>query len=183
MYEIKKSIYLDFTKNQKAGLCSYLRAMVKKFPNLSCDKIYQKFVDDEKYYLEMNCSRFEFLQDILYEDWFEKDTKKYLNECIKYYQYKEKQRPIIEANKAYEKQKREFLRRVKMSKTPPTKKQIYYYEKLCKKYSRWDRIHLKNITLKKPNSHQNLMRWKKLIVLFNSILLITKSQITENKIC
>ncbi len=135
MYEIKKSIYLNFTKNQKAGLCNYLRAMVKKFPNLSCDKIYQKFVDDEKYYLEMNCSRFEFLQDILYEDWFEKDTKKYLNECIKYYQYKEKQRPIIEANKAYEKQKREFLRRVKMSKTPPTKKQIYYYEKLCKKYN------------------------------------------------
>lgn len=135
MYEIKKNIYLDFTKNQKSALCNYLRAMVKKFPKLSADEIWAKFEDDEKYYLEMNCSRFEFIQDILYEDWFKNDTLKYLNECVKYYEYKEKQRPIIEANKAFEKQKREFLKKVKMSKESPTKKQLYYYDKLCKKYN------------------------------------------------
>ena len=48
---------------------------------------------------------------------------------------KEKQRPIIEANKEFEKKKRKFLQEIKMSKEPPTKKQVYYYEKLCKKYN------------------------------------------------
>ena len=58
-----------------------------------------------------------------------------MKECKKYYDYKEKQRPIIEANKAYEKKKRKFLQEVKMSKEPPTKKQLYYYDRLCKKYT------------------------------------------------
>ena len=134
MYEIKKQIYLDFTKNQKSALCNYLRTEVKKNSDFSSDEIWNKFVYDEKYYLELGCSRFEFLKNILDEDWFKSDTLKYIKECKKYYEYKEKQRPIIEANKAYEKQKRAFLREVKMSKEPPTKKQLYYYEKLCKKY-------------------------------------------------
>lgn len=134
MYEIKKQIYLDFTKNQKAALCSYLRALVKKSPELSEKQILDKFIEDEKYYSELNCSRFEFLKDILFEDWFKKDTEKFIHECKKYYDYKESQKPIIEANKAFEKQKREFLKKVKMSKESPTKKQLYYYDKLCKKY-------------------------------------------------
>ena len=135
MYEIKKEIYQNLTKNQKSALCNYLRALVKKSECQNIEEIWQKFVEDEKYYLELNCSRFEFLSEILYEDWFKYDTIKYLNECKKYYDYKEKQKPIIEANKEYEKKKREFLREIKMSKEPPTKKQLYYYEKLCKKYN------------------------------------------------
>lgn len=134
MYEVKKQIYLDFTKNQKSALCNYLRAYVKQRPNMSCDEIFESFVEDEKYYLELKCSRFEFLADIIENREFKADTLKYIKECKKYYEYKEKQRPIIEANKAYEKKKREFLREVKMSKEPPTKKQLYYYERLCKKY-------------------------------------------------
>ena len=31
--------------------------------------------------------------------------------------------------------KNKFLQEVKMSKEKPTKKQIYYYDKLCKRYS------------------------------------------------
>ena len=134
MYEIKKQIYLDFTKNQKSSLCNYLRAYVKKYSDLSEEDIIKRFLDDEKYYQELNCSKFEFLKDILDEDWFTKDTIKYIHECKKYYAYKESQRPIIEANKAYEKQKREFLKKVKMSKEAPAQKQLYYYDKLCKKY-------------------------------------------------
>ena len=42
---------------------------------------------------------------------------------------------IERAEKEYEKKKRAFLREVKMSKETPTKKQLYYYEKLCKKYN------------------------------------------------
>lgn len=135
MYEIKKQIYLDFTKNQKSALCNFLRALVKKSMDLTVDEIWESFIADERYYLELNCSRFEFLADILEEDWFKSDTIKYLKECKKYYEYKEKQRPIIEANKEYEKKKRKFLQEVKMSKEPPTKKQFYYYERLCKKYN------------------------------------------------
>ena len=71
------------------------------------------------------------------------DTLKYLKECKRYYDYKEKQRPIIEANKEYEKKKRKFLQEVKMSKEPPTKKQLYYYERLCKKYD-IEKIELKS---------------------------------------
>lgn len=135
MYEIKKQIYLDFTKNQKSALCNYLRALVKKSMDLTVDEIFECFVADEMYYLELHCSRFEFLEDIIDNDDFKSDTIKYLKECKKYYEYKEKQRPIIEANKEYEKQKRKFLQEVKMSKEAPTKKQLYYYDRLCKKYS------------------------------------------------
>lgn len=134
MYEIKKQIYLDLTKNQKSALCNFLRALVKKSMDLTVEEIWDSFVADEKYYLELNCSRFEFLAEIIDDDTFKNDTLKYLKECRKYYEYKEKQRPIIEANKEFEKKKRKFLQEVKMSKEPPTKKQLYYYERLCKKY-------------------------------------------------
>ena len=63
-----------------------------------------------------------------------KDTEDYVKECIKYYEYKEKQKPVIEAQKEFEKKKRKFLQEVKMSKEAPTKKQLYYYDRLCKKY-------------------------------------------------
>lgn len=135
MYEVKKQIYLDFTKNQKAALCSFLRALVKKTPEQSVEEILESFLDDERYYLEINASRFEFLKDILDDEQFIKDTKLFLIECRKYYDYKKKQEPIIQANKEFEKKKRKFLQEVKMGKEPPTKKQLYYYEKLCKKYN------------------------------------------------
>lgn len=134
MYEIKKQIYIDLTKNQKSALCNYLRALVKKSSDLSVEEIWESFYADEMYYIELNCSRFEFLSEIIDDEKFKSDTIKYLKECKKYYDYKEKQRPIIEANKEYEKQKRKFLQEVKMSKEAPTKKQLYYYERLCKKY-------------------------------------------------
>lgn len=143
MYEIKKQIYLDFTKNQKSALCNFLRALVKKSMDLTVEEVWESFVADERYYLELNCSRFEFLSGIIDEEWFKNDTIKYLKECRKYYEYKEKQRPIIEANKEYEKKKRKFLQEVKMSKEPPTKKQLYYYERLCKKYN-IEKIELKS---------------------------------------
>lgn len=134
MYEIKKQIYQNLTKNQKSSLCNHLRSMVKNFPDLSAQQVFEKFCEDEKYYLELNCSKFEFLSEIMDDEAFVSDSMKYLYECKKYYDYKEKQRPIIEANKEFEKKKRKFLQEVKMSKQPPTKKQLYYYDKLCKKY-------------------------------------------------
>ena len=135
MYEIKKRIYLNFTKNQKSALCNFLRALVKKTPDVSVEKILDNFVEDEKYYLEINASRFEFLADIIDDEQFLSDTILYLKECRKYYDYKKKQEPLIQAQKEYEKKKRKFLQEVKMSKELPTKKQLYYYDRLCKKYN------------------------------------------------
>lgn len=135
MYEIKKQIYLQMTKNQKAALCGYLRALVKKSPELNCDEILDKFIEDERYYNEINASRFEFLKDFIDDDRFLKDTELFITECRKYYDYKKKQEPVIQAQKEFEKKKRKFLQEVKMSKEEPTKKQLYYYDKLCKKYN------------------------------------------------
>lgn len=135
MYEIKNRIYLNFDKTQKSAICNYLRAIVKQNLNLTYSEILDKFLEDEKYYLLQKASRFPFLENVIEETDFISDTTLYIKECIKYYQYKEKQRPIIEANKLFEKKKRKFLQEVKMSKEKPTKKQLYYYDKLCKRYS------------------------------------------------
>lgn len=122
------------TKNQKSALCGFLRALVKKSPELSVQEILDKFLEDERYYLEINASRFEFVAEFIDDDQFLKDTELFLKECRKYYDYKKKQEPIIQAQKEFEKKKRKFLQEVKMSKEQPTKKQLYYYEKLCKRY-------------------------------------------------
>ena len=135
MYEIKKQIYIELTKTQKSALCNFLRALVKKSPNLTVEQILEKFIEDEKYYLEINNSRFEFLKNLLESEQFLQDTKKYLKECKKYYDYKKSQEPIIQSQKEFEKKKRKFLQEVKMSKEEPPKKQLYYYERLCKKYN------------------------------------------------
>ena len=134
MYEVKKRVYQSLSKNQKSALCNYLRAFVKKMPELDADDLWQKFYDDEKYYLEMNCSRFEFLRDIIEEEDFYNDTILFIKECVKFIEYKKSQTPLIEAHKTFEKQKREFLKELKMKAEKPTSKQIYYYDRLCKKY-------------------------------------------------
>ena len=135
MYQIKNRIYPDFDKTQKSGVCNYLRALVKQNLSLTYSDILDKFLEDEKYYLAQHASRFPFLENTIDDRDFLRDTEEYIKECIKYYEYKERQRPIIEANKEFERKKRKFLQEVKMSKEKPTKKQLYYYDRLCKKYS------------------------------------------------
>ena len=135
MYEVKARIYQDFSKTQKSALCNFLRALVKKTPDLSVEDILDKFIDDERYYFEINNPHFEFLENYLDNNSFLDETLLYLRECRKYYDYKKKQEPIIQAQKEFEKKKRAFLKEVKMSKEVPTKKQLYYYDRLCKKYN------------------------------------------------
>lgn len=135
MYEIKNRIYLEFNRVQRTGLCNFLRAMVKQHLEWSVDEIYDKFIEDEHYYLELGVSKFEFVADVIDTDDFARDSKLYIKECKKYYEYKKSQEPIIAANKEFEKRKRKFLQEVKMSKDAPTKKQLDYYEKLCKRYN------------------------------------------------
>lgn len=135
MYEVKSKIFLELTKTQKSALCNFLRALTKKHDGFGTDEILEKFLEGERYYLEINSSRFEFLKDFLDDDKFIKDAKLFINECVKYYDYKKSQAPLIQAQKDFEKKKRKFLQEVKMSKELPTKKQISYYKSLCKRYN------------------------------------------------
>ena len=135
MYQVKSRIYLEFDKTQKSAVCNYIRALVKQNSDKTCSELLDKFLCDEKYYLEINSSRFPYLETCIDDECFLKDTELYIRECKKYYDYKESQRPFIEKQKEFEKKKRKFLQEVKMSKEKPTSKQLYYYDKLCKKYS------------------------------------------------
>ena len=134
MYQIKSHIYQSFDKTQKNAICNYIRALVKQNLELTCSDILNKFFDDERYYLELKTSRFPFLEEFIDEANFKEETRIYICECKKYYEYKESQKPYIEKQKEFEKKKRKFLQEVKMSKEEPTKKQLYYYDKLCKRY-------------------------------------------------
>ena len=135
MYNIKNQIFQEFTKTQKSMLCSFLRSLVKKSPNKETTELFDSFADDERYYFEINNPHFEFLAEVLEDENFRHDAILFMNECRKYYDYKKSQEPIIKAQKEFEKKKRAFLREVKMRHELPTKKQLYYYERLCKKYN------------------------------------------------
>ena len=116
-------------------ICTFLRSYSKQNCELGVDDIYDKFAEEQDYYLKINSSRFPFLADYLYDDTFISETKEYIKACKKYYDYKKSQAPLIAKQKEFEKKKRKFLQEVKMSKEKPTKKQLYYYERLCKKYN------------------------------------------------
>lgn len=116
-------------------LCTFLRSFSKQNLESSVEDIYDKFADEQEYYLKLNASRFPFIEVYLSDETFISETKEYIKACKKYYDYKKSQAPIIAKQKEYEKKKRKFLQEVKMSKEQPTQKQLYYYERLCKKYS------------------------------------------------
>ena len=108
---------------------------VKTSDGLSVDELVNKFVEEQEYYLKLNACRFPFVEQYLGDDTFLSETRDYIEACKKYYEYKKSQEPLKAKQKEFEKKKREFLKEVKMSKQPPTKKQLYYYERLCKKYN------------------------------------------------
>lgn len=136
MYAVKSKIFLELSKTQKSALCNYLRALIKQYSSLDCAEILAKFIEDETYYLQINSSRFEFLRDIIEDEKFLSDAKLYLKECKKYYDYKKTQEPLKQAQKEFDKKKRKFLQEIKMSKELPTKKQISYYNSLCKRFGK-----------------------------------------------
>jgi len=144
MYQTKQRIYTYLDKTQKSMICTFLRSYCKNIVSygfsdvdeeISVEKILEHFISEQNYYLEQNASRFPFLAEYLGDEEFLSETREYIAACKRYYDYKKSQAPILQKQKEYEKKKRKFLQEVKMSKEPPTKKQLYYYERLCKKYS------------------------------------------------
>lgn len=139
MYSTKQRIYTYFDKTQKSALCSFLRSFVsvevKNTENITPQMIFEKFMEEQEYYFKLELPKFPFLKDYIDNENFLSETKEFIVACKKYYDYKKSQAPLIAKQKEYDKQKRKYLQELKMSKEPPTKKQLYYYERLCKKYN------------------------------------------------
>lgn len=144
MQSIKSGIFNYLTKVQKSNICTFIAGFVKKNLEKSSEDISKKFIEDQKYYLEINSSRFDWIAEFIDNEEFLKDLELYIKDCQRKYKYKETQKPLYEKQKAYLKEQRRQIKENKMSKEPPTKAQLYYYKKLCEKYSIENKIDEKN---------------------------------------
>lgn len=152
MYYLKNTLFLDLTKNQKASLFAFLKSFVKKHSDKNTAEILDLFIEDEQYYYEVENPHFEWIIPLFESEKFLKELVLLINENKKQIQQKELQKPFIEKQKQLAKEQRKKATEFKMSKELPTKKQLYYYEKLCKQYrieqkdtAQMSRLDLKNI--------------------------------------
>ena len=134
MYYLKNILFLYLTKNQKASLFSYIKSFAKKYKDLSTDEILDAFIEEEKYYFNVNNPHFEWISEYLEQEKFLKELKTLINENKKQLELKEKQKPFLEKQKLLAKEQRKKAAEYKMSKEKTKKKQIYYYNKLCDQY-------------------------------------------------
>ena len=131
MQNIKNSLFLYLTPRQKSQLLGTLKSYFKKF-ELNSEDLAYKFLEDEKYYLDIENPHFEFVKDYLEDDLFFKELKKFFDFC----QYEKRQKdllePYLDKQKQIAKEMRKKAQEFKMSKLKPTKKQLLYYEKITK---------------------------------------------------
>lgn len=142
IYSLKQNLFLYLTPRQKSQLLSYLKSFVKKYSNLSVDDIFDKFIEEENYYFEIENPHFEFIIEHFENEDFYKDFKLFTQAVFEELKYKEAQKPIIEAQKAKAKEFRKKAQDFKMSKMKPTKKQLFYYEKVTKAHG----VPMKDVT-------------------------------------
>lgn len=135
MQNIKSSLFLYLTPRQKSRLLGTLKAYFKKFSDKSIDEICYKFLDDEKYYLDIENPHFEFMKDYLEDDRFFNDLKKF----FKYLEYEKQALAALEPYKEKQKELARLARKkaseLKMSKLKPTVKQLKYYDKITKAHN------------------------------------------------
>ena len=153
MYYLKNTLFNNLTKNQKASLFSFLKSLVKKYANSTTEEILNRFIDDEIYYYNQNNPHFEWIVSLFDDGKFLKELTILINENKKVLELKEKQKPYIEKQKILAKEQRKKATEYQMSKMQPTKKQIYYYNKLCDKYN----IEKEDITQKSKLDLKNII--------------------------
>ena len=132
MQNIKNSLFLYLTPRQKSQLLGTLKAYSKKFNDLSSLDLVDKFLEDEKYYLDIKNPHFEFIKDYFNDDKFLSELKKFFDFCQYEKEQKALMQPYIDKQKELAKQMRKKAQDYKMSKLKPTKKQLLYYEKITK---------------------------------------------------
>ena len=131
MQNVKNSLFLYLTPRQKSQLLGTLKSYAKKF-DLGSEDLAYKFLEDEKYYLDINNPHFEFVGEYLEDDIFLKDLKKFFDYCQWEKRQKELMEPYLDKQKELAKIARKHAQEFKMSKLKPTKKQLAYYEKITK---------------------------------------------------
>lgn len=134
MQNIKNTLFLYLTPRQKSQLLGTLKAYFKKF-ELNSEDLAYKFLEDEKYYLDIENPHFEFVKDYLEDDIFFKELKKFFDFCAYEKRQKELMEPYIDKQKEIAKQLRKRAQEFKMSKLKPTKKQLSYYEKITRAHN------------------------------------------------
>jgi len=135
MYNTKNSLFLYLTQRQKSQLLGTLKSYNKKFSHLSNEELAYKFLEDEKYYLDIENPHFEFVKDYLEDDIFLKELIKFFNYCKWEDKQKEQLKPFLDKQKELAKIQRKKATEFKMSKLKPTKKQLFYYEKITKAHN------------------------------------------------
>lgn len=135
MQNIKNIIFLYLTPRQKSQLLGTLKSYSKKFSSLSTEELAYKFLEDEKYYLDIENPHFEFVKDYLDDDIFLKELKKFFDYCAWEKRQKELLEPYLDKQKEQAKILRKKAQEYKMSKMKPTKKQLLYYEKITKAHN------------------------------------------------
>lgn len=135
MQNIKNILFLYLTPRQKSQLLGTLKSYSKKFPSLSTEELAYKFLEDEKYYLDIENPHFEFVKDYLEDDIFLKELKKFFDYCAWEKRQKELLEPYLDKQKEQAKILRKKAQEYKMSKLKPTKKQLLYYEKITKAHN------------------------------------------------
>ncbi len=132
MENIKSSVFLYLTSRQKSQLLGTLKAYFKKFSNFSEIELAYKFLEDEKYYIDIKNPHFEFVGKYFDDDNFLNDIVKFFKYCALEKHQLELLEPYRQKEKEYAKIQRKKALDFKMSKLKPTKKQIMYYDKLTK---------------------------------------------------
>ncbi|HBG49824.1 MAG TPA: hypothetical protein DDW90_10060 [Cyanobacteria bacterium UBA9971] len=135
MQSVKPNIFNYLTKVQKSDLCHFVASYVKKDFDEESKMLAEKFIEDQKHYLEINSTRFPYLAEFIDEQEFSKELELYIKECKQKYKYQEKQKPMYEKQKAYMKEQRKKIQESRMAKEFPTRAQISYYKKLCQKFT------------------------------------------------
>ena len=129
MQNIKNSLFLYLTPRQKSQLLGTLKSYFKKF-ELNSEDLAYKFLEDEKYYLDIKNPHFEFVKDYLNDDIFFKELKKFFDFCAYEKRSKELMEPYLDKQKQIAKELRKKAQEFKMSKLKPTTKQLKYYDKI-----------------------------------------------------
>ncbi len=135
MQNIKNCIFLYLTKRQKSQLLGTLKAYFKKYPERNIDEIIDKFLEDERYFIEIGNPHFEFVNDYFENEEFYKDLKKFFEFCMWEKHQQELMEPYINKQKEIAKIQRKKAQEYKMSKLKPTKKQLFYYDKITKSHN------------------------------------------------
>jgi len=145
MNRTKKDFFETLSKVQKSSIMSYLKSFIVKKKNFDETFLYDEFLEEQHYYINIGQPYFGFIADFIDQEEFLRDLKFCIKDlCFKQKQ-KELQKPYLEKQKIFAKEQRKKAQEFKMSHEKPSSKQLSYYKSLCKK-SNLEPVQLENLS-------------------------------------